>query len=235
RARRRLPRDPAQRAPPRALARAPPLPAVARRAGRARRAPGMVLGAPRRAARGGRTARRVRRDAGRRPAAPAARRLPALEPRVAAGVPRGRVRRRGSRAHPARRAARARRARGRVTERRAQAPDAVAGAAPGGLRARLAAAPLVLYLAAFLAYPALVAVRLAFTDATGGAFPSLASFRVLVSDELFWRAVAGNLVVPAATVALEVVAGLALALALAWRFPGRRLVRAAVVVPFALP
>jgi len=122
-----------------------------------------------------------------------------------------------------------------VTERRAQAPDAVAGAAPGGLRARLAAAPLVLYLAAFLAYPALVAVRLAFTDATGGAFPSLASFRVLVSDELFWRAVAGNLVVPAATVALEVVAGLALALALAWRFPGRRLVRAAVVVPFALP
>jgi len=97
------------------------------------------------------------------------------------------------------------------------------------------AAPLVLYLAAFLVYPTIFALRLAFTDATTGAFPSLASFRVLWRDALFWRAVAGNLVVPVASVALELIAGLGLALLLSARMPARRLLRAAVVIPFALP
>jgi len=103
-------------------------------------------------------------------------------------------------------------------------------------RGRLAlAAPLVLYLAAFLVYPTLYALKLAFTDGTTGAFPSVASFRVLVRDELFWRAAAGNVVVPLASVALELVAGLGLALLLSSRMPARRLLRAAVVIPFALP
>lgn len=99
----------------------------------------------------------------------------------------------------------------------------------------LLAAPLVIYLTAFLGWPMAQAVRLALSDGDGGAFPSLAGFRVLAGDPLFRQAVVGNLVVPAASVALEVVAGLGLALLLAGRFPGRRLVRAAVVVPFALP
>jgi ABC-type sugar transport system permease subunit len=81
----------------------------------------------------------------------------------------------------------------------------------------------------------LVAVKLAFTDTVGGVFPSLESFRTLARDELFWRALAGNVVVPAATVVLEIGAGLGLALLLASRMPARRLVRAAVVLPFALP
>ncbi len=97
------------------------------------------------------------------------------------------------------------------------------------------AAPLVLYLAAFLVYPSLYAVKLAFTDGTTGEFPSFTSFRVLARDELFWRAALGNLVVPLASVALELVAGLGLALLLAARMPARRLLRAAVVIPFALP
>lgn len=100
---------------------------------------------------------------------------------------------------------------------------------------RLLAAPLALYLAAFLAYPTLYAVKLAFTDGTSGVFPSLESVRALAHDALFWQAAAGNLLIPLASVALELLAGLALALLLAARMPGRRLLRALVVIPFALP
>jgi ABC-type sugar transport system permease subunit len=99
----------------------------------------------------------------------------------------------------------------------------------------LLAAPLALYLAVFLAGPTLQALWLALGGGTDGAFPSLASFRELARDALFWRAFAGNLVVPAVSVALELVAGLALALLLAGRLPARRLLRAVVVIPFALP
>jgi ABC-type sugar transport system permease subunit len=97
------------------------------------------------------------------------------------------------------------------------------------------AAPLVAYLALFLAWPTAYAVKLAFTDQPTGSFPSLENFRMLWSDRLFWRAVAGNVVLPILTVGLELVTGLALALLLAARLPARRLLRAVVVIPFALP
>jgi ABC-type sugar transport system permease subunit len=93
----------------------------------------------------------------------------------------------------------------------------------------------VAYLVLFLAYPTLYAVKLAFTDTLAGSFPSLVNFRLLAGDRLFRTAVAGNLVLPALTVALELVSGLALALMLAARVPARRLLRTVVVVPFALP
>src|SRR5262245_8725289 len=99
----------------------------------------------------------------------------------------------------------------------------------------LLAVPLVAYLALLLVYPTAYAVRLAFTDTTDGAFPTLENFRLLRADALFWRALAGNLLLPAAIVAVELVSGLALALLLAARLPARRLLRAVVVIPFALP
>ena len=102
-------------------------------------------------------------------------------------------------------------------------------------RAWLLSAPLLLYLAALLASPIAVASRLAVTDPVTGAVPSLASFRAIAGDPLFRRALVGNAIVPVATVALEVIAALALAVLLSRRLPGRRLVRAAVVIPFALP
>jgi multiple sugar transport system permease protein len=102
-------------------------------------------------------------------------------------------------------------------------------------RAWLLAAPLVAYLAGFLVYPTVHAVKLALTDASTGAFPSAANLRVVVGDPLFRRALVANVALPIAGVALEVVAGVALALLLARRFPGRRLVRAIVVLPFAVP
>ena len=102
-------------------------------------------------------------------------------------------------------------------------------------RDSLLALPLVGYLALFLVYPTLYAVKLAFTDTIAGSFPSLQNFRTLAGDALFWAAVGGNLVLPVLTVGLELASGLALALLLAARLPGRRLLRAAIVVPFALP
>lgn len=102
-------------------------------------------------------------------------------------------------------------------------------------RSALLALPLVLYLVVFLAYPTAYALVLAFTDGATGAFPSLANLRLLAADRLFWRALGGNLVLPLATVALETVSGLALALLLSTRLPARRLLRAAVILPFALP
>lgn len=106
--------------------------------------------------------------------------------------------------------------------------------ARGGARAGMAA-PLFLYLALFLVYPTLYAMKLAFTDSLTGDFPSLVNFDLLWRDPLFWRAVIGNVVLPIASVAVEIVGGLALAVFLAARFPGRRLLRAVVIVPFALP
>jgi len=97
------------------------------------------------------------------------------------------------------------------------------------------AAPLLAYLALFLAYPTAYALKLAFTDAPTGGFPSLENFRVLWHDALFWQALVGNVVLPALTVALELVSGLGLALLVASRVPARRLLRAVIVVPFALP
>jgi multiple sugar transport system permease protein len=97
------------------------------------------------------------------------------------------------------------------------------------------AVPFVAWFALFLAWPTAYAVTLALTDGTTGAFPSLENFRTLADDGLFWQAVFGNLVVPVLTVAVEVVAGLALALLLAERLPGRRLLRTIAIVPFALP
>ncbi len=99
----------------------------------------------------------------------------------------------------------------------------------------LLAAPLVLFLVCLLGYPVIAAVRLALTDPVSGVAPTAGSFRVLWNDRLFWRAAAGNLVIPVGSVAVELVAGVGLALLLAARMPARRLVRAMVVVPFALP
>ena len=113
-----------------------------------------------------------------------------------------------------------------------------ARAQPAGWTAQpsfLLAAPMLLYFAAFLLYPAIYAIILAFTDPLTGRAPVTENFSMMWSDALFWRALAGNIVLPAASVALELATGLALALFLHQRFRGRRLLRAVVIVPLALP
>lgn len=97
------------------------------------------------------------------------------------------------------------------------------------------AAPMVAALALLLAYPMFYAVRLAFTDPLSGRFPSLVNYAQIAGDDLFWRAARNNALLPLASVAVELVAGLALALFLSLRFRGRAALRALVVVPFAVP
>jgi ABC-type sugar transport system permease subunit len=101
--------------------------------------------------------------------------------------------------------------------------------------ALLLLAPVVLYLALFLVYPIAYASKLAFTDPLSRQFPSLANFALLGHDELFWRALRNNALLPLLSVIVEIAVGLALALFLSARFRGRRLLRMVAVLPFALP
>jgi ABC-type sugar transport system permease subunit len=106
---------------------------------------------------------------------------------------------------------------------------------PGRALSFLLTAPLLLTLVVFLAYPTCYALVLAFTDPFTNVFPSLANFDSLRRDPLFWRAAVNNAVLPILSVTVELTTGLALALFLSLRFPGRRVLRTIVVLPFALP
>src|SRR5690348_6178897 len=75
-----------------------------------------------------------------------------------------------------------------------------------------AAGPILFVLAVLLA-PAVQGILLSFDR--GG--PSLANYAVVLRDRLFWRALAGNLIVPAGSLAVEFAIGLALALTLSAR------------------
>lgn len=102
-------------------------------------------------------------------------------------------------------------------------------------RAWLYATPLLAALLLLLVYPMGYAIVLALTDPLSGRFPSDANLLEIGHDPLFWRAALNNAVLPLASVAVELVVGLALALFLSLRFPGRAALRAIVIVPFALP
>lgn len=119
----------------------------------------------------------------------------------------------------------------------------------GPRAAGLLLAPLVLALAAVAGWPLVRTLWLSLTDATlddpaSGAFVGLANYLVrwedgvwggVLADPLWWQAVTNTLVFTVVSVGLETVLGLAIALALHRRFPGRPLVRAAVIVPWAVP
>jgi ABC-type sugar transport system permease subunit len=107
--------------------------------------------------------------------------------------------------------------------------------APSRVLSLLLASPLLLTLALLLVYPMWRALTLAFTDPLTHDFPSFANFELLGRDPLFWRAFTNNAVLPILSIAVELATGLALALFLSIRFPGRRVLRSIVVLPFALP
>lgn len=94
-----------------------------------------------------------------------------------------------------------------------------------------AAIPTLFTLITLLA-PAVQGVVSSF-DRTG---PSLDNYALVLRDPLFWRALAGNLIVPAGSLVVEFIIGLALALTLSARH-GRIAAVAdiAAVLPFAIP
>ncbi len=109
-------------------------------------------------------------------------------------------------------------------------------------------APAVVLLLAVAAWPLAGTVAFGFTDAWLGDLGArqwvgfenyLANYGGrwygLLADPPWWRAVANTLVFAGASVALEIVLGVTIALVLNANFRGRALVRAAVLVPWAIP
>jgi len=100
--------------------------------------------------------------------------------------------------------------------------------------------PALTILAAVAGWPLLRTIALGFTDArlTGlGAaqWVGLDNFALLVSDADWWRSVQNTLIFTASSVALELVLGMAIALVLDMTFVGRGALRAAVLIPWAVP
>lgn len=96
--------------------------------------------------------------------------------------------------------------------------------------------PAILFLLAFLFYPTLYAIKLAASPTRAEAsFPTLSNFKALVGGPFFWPAVRNNLILPLFSVAIELLAGLGLALFLTSKFKGRTVLRTVAIMPFAIP
>jgi multiple sugar transport system permease protein len=99
--------------------------------------------------------------------------------------------------------------------------------------------PMLASLLAVSLYPVLRTIWLAFRntslEAQGDKFTGLANIRHLAHDAIFWKAWRQTLEFTAVTTIIETVLGLVIALALYKTFRGRGFVRAAVLVPWAIP
>jgi trehalose/maltose transport system permease protein len=100
--------------------------------------------------------------------------------------------------------------------------------------------PMLAVLAAVAGWPLARTFYFAFTDTTLGRFGEaefvgLANFLALAADPDWWLAVRNTLTFAAVSVSLETVLGVVIALALDAHMPGRGLLRAAVLVPWAIP
>ena len=98
---------------------------------------------------------------------------------------------------------------------------------------------MLLALAVAGGWPLLRTVWFSLTDAqfAGGAFSfiGLKNYRWLLTDPDWWRALSNTLLFATISVALETALGILLALVLDAGFRGRALVRAAIIIPWAIP
>lgn len=100
--------------------------------------------------------------------------------------------------------------------------------------------PLLLVLALVAGWPLGRTLWFSLTDAnlaelSAAQFVGLDNYRYLFDDPEWWRAVRNTLIFAGVSVGLETVLGLTIALALNAQFPGRGLLRAAILVPWAIP
>jgi trehalose/maltose transport system permease protein len=101
-------------------------------------------------------------------------------------------------------------------------------------------APMLLVLALVAGWPLLRTFWFGFTDARlsdldATEFVGLINYYYLLQDPDWWNAVRNTFVFAAVSVTLETILGLAIALALHAHFRGRGLLRAAVLIPWAIP
>jgi trehalose/maltose transport system permease protein len=104
----------------------------------------------------------------------------------------------------------------------------------------LLVSPLLVVLVLVALWPLARTVWFSFTDASlldlgAAGFVGFDNFARLIVDPDWWRSVANTLFFTAVSVTLEVCLGFAIALALNARFRGRGVVRAAMLVPWAIP
>lgn len=100
--------------------------------------------------------------------------------------------------------------------------------------------PLLATLAAVAAWPLARTITFSLTDAYLGdlsayRFIGMSNYGLLLQDPVWWRAVANTLVFTVLSVGIETVLGLLIALSLNAHIPGRGLLRAAILVPWAIP
>lgn len=101
-------------------------------------------------------------------------------------------------------------------------------------------APMVIVLALVAGWPLFRTIALSLTDANladldARSFVGLENYAFLIEDPDWWRAVRNTAVFTLASVSIETALGLAIALALNAHFRGRGLLRAAVLIPWAIP
>jgi ABC-type sugar transport system permease subunit len=99
--------------------------------------------------------------------------------------------------------------------------------------------PLLVSLALVSVYPIINGVWLSLTNTSlvtqEDAFVGVANYKILLGDEAFWNAWRHTVTFTIVSTVLETVLGLGMALLLYQNFAGRSLVRAAMLVPWAMP
>ncbi len=107
------------------------------------------------------------------------------------------------------------------------------------MRAWLLMLPLLFVMLSVIGWPFLDTVRLSFTDArlvgTGGEFVGAGNYRRLFASSAFWRAFVVTTEFAAVSVFVEMVLGVLVALLLYQDFRGRNVLRALLILPWALP
>lgn len=101
-------------------------------------------------------------------------------------------------------------------------------------------APTLLIIFLVAGYPLFQTIYLSFTDATlsnldDTIFVGLDQYKKVLGDRLWWKAVWNTLVFTFFSVSIETVFGLMVALLLNYEFRARGLLRAAVLIPWAVP
>ncbi len=100
-------------------------------------------------------------------------------------------------------------------------------------------APTIIIIALVAAYPIIDSIRLSLLNnpliPSGSNFVGLRNYIQVIGDPAFQSSVGITVVFSVASVALETIVGLAVALLMNQVFPGRGLVRTAILIPFAFP
>lgn len=100
-------------------------------------------------------------------------------------------------------------------------------------------APTIIIIALVAAYPIIDSVRLSFLNnpliPTGSTFVGLRNYLQVIGDPAFRGSIGVTVIFSAVSVALETLIGFGVALLMNKMFPGRGLVRTAILIPFAFP